>query len=186
MNENKLTLRFGVIAGMILFAAMSRLMPHPPNFSPVGAMALFGAAHFSRKIWIFAIPLVAMWLSDLVLNNTIYAAYYDGFQLFNSYSIWVYVSIVLIALLGMKLLQKVQLKTVLPALVIGSLIFFLITNLGSFFYDPIYPKNFLGLIAAYSAGFHFYLSTLAGDLFYGLILFGSFELIKSRIPSLAF
>jgi prepilin signal peptidase PulO-like enzyme (type II secretory pathway) len=53
MNKNKINLRFSVITLIILSAAMSRLLPHPPNFAPIGGMALFGAAYFSKKYWAF-------------------------------------------------------------------------------------------------------------------------------------
>lgn len=182
MNENKLTLRFGLIVGMILFAAISRLLPHPPNFTPVGAMTLFGAAYFGKKYWAIIVPLAAMWLTDVFLYNFIYGTGTEGFQLFNSYSLWVYAAIILIALAGTQILKKVNLQTVLPALVVGSLIFFLITNLSSFFHLPMYTKDLTGLIAAYAAGLPFYLNTLAGDLFYGLVLFGSFELMSRNLP----
>lgn len=52
MKTNKINLRFSVITLMILLAAMSRLLPHPPNFAPIGGMALFGAAYFSKKYWL--------------------------------------------------------------------------------------------------------------------------------------
>lgn len=69
MATNKLNLRFGVITAMILLAALSRLIPHPPNFAPIGGMALFGAAYFSKRYWAFLIPIVAMWISDFQEYN---------------------------------------------------------------------------------------------------------------------
>ena len=78
MNK-KIKLQFSIVTGFILIAAFSRLIPHPPNFAPIGGMALFGAAYFNRRIWSYFIPIVSMWLSDLVLNNIIYARYFEGF-----------------------------------------------------------------------------------------------------------
>ncbi|MDR2469910.1 MAG: hypothetical protein LBD27_05455, partial [Tannerella sp.] len=65
MITNKINLRFGVICAFILLAAMSRLIPHPANFAPVGGMALFGAAYFGKRLWAFLIPVLSMWISDL-------------------------------------------------------------------------------------------------------------------------
>ena len=76
MTEKKnLHLRYGVITLMVLLAAFSRLLPHPPNFAPIGAMALFGAAYFSQRYLSFLIPIISMWLSDLVLNNVVYKTF---------------------------------------------------------------------------------------------------------------
>ena len=55
------------VCRMIVAAALSRLLPHPPNFSPVEAMALFGGAYFASRAWAVAVPLLAMLLSDLVM-----------------------------------------------------------------------------------------------------------------------
>ena len=69
--SNKINLRTGVLILFVLIAAFSRLIPHPPNFTPIGGMALFGAAYFSKRYLGFLVPLAAMWLSDLVYNNLI-------------------------------------------------------------------------------------------------------------------
>ncbi len=180
---NKINLRFGIIAIMVLLAALSRLLPHPPNFTPIGGMALFGAAYFSRKHLAIIIPLLALWISDLILNNVVYGAYFDSFS-------WiglpvVYLAIVVIALMGTKLLRKIKVTNLLIASLLASLVFFLITNLGSWWIDPIYPKTASGIIAAYTAGLPFFLNTLIGDLFFVGVLFGGFEWVKNRFPAMA-
>lgn len=184
--KEKMSLRTGIIVLFVLFAALSRLLPHPPNFTPIGGMALFGAAYFSRKYLAFLIPLAAMWLSDLLLNNLVYAkAYpelYEGFFWFGS--LYVYMSIVLIGLLGLALLRKVKLTTLLGASLAASVLFFLITNFGSWLADPMYPKNAAGLTAAYAAGIPFFWNTLLGDLFYVAVLFGGYEWASRNIPQL--
>lgn len=182
MNFQKNT-RIVIITGMVILAAMSRLLPHPPNFTPIGGMALFGAAYFTKKYWAFLIPLLALWMSDLLLNNVVYAAYFDGFS-------WmgvpmVYAAMILIALLGQGLLKKVKASNVLIASVLASSLFFLVTNLGSWWMDPIYPKTIVGVGEAYIAGIPFFWNTLAGDLFYSTVLFGGFELLKRVYPALS-
>jgi len=98
---------------------------------------------------------------------------------------WMYGSFALIALLGMSILKKIK----LPALIAGSLgasvIFFLITNFGAWATGMMYPLNMTGLLASYTAGLPFFLNTIAGDLFYVGVLFGSFELVKMQFPRLA-
>ncbi len=179
----KLNKKTFFLAGIVVLAAMSRLLPHPPNFTPIGGMALFGAAYFSKKYWAFLVPLIALWISDLVLNNVLYAAYFDGFS-------WmgipmVYAALILIVLMGKGLLKKIKTGNLLFASVLASAIFFLVTNLGSWWMDPIYPKTAIGIIEAYVAGIPFFWNTLAGDLFYTTVLFGGFELIKKVYPTLA-
>lgn len=171
-----------IVAIMVVIAAMSRLLPHPPNFTPIGGMALFGAAYFAKKYWAFLIPLLALWISDMVLNNVVYAAYFDGFS-------WmgipmVYAAMILIVCLGKVLLKKIKTTNILVASVLASTIFFLVTNLGSWWMDPIYPKTIIGVVEAYVAGIPFFWNTLAGDLFFSAVLFGGFELIKRVYPQL--
>jgi len=89
---------FIIVAILILVAALSRLLPHPPNFTPIGGMALFGAAYFSKKHLALIIPLVALWISDLILNNVVYGAYYDGFSWMGMPM--VYAAFIIIALMG--------------------------------------------------------------------------------------
>ena len=182
MTKSKIDLRFGLIAMLIFFAALSRLLPHPPNFAPIAGMGLFGAAYFSKKYFAFLIPFIAYWFSDLILNNVVYAQYYDGFQWFGSFA--VYASFALIIVLGLVFLKKVNLNNLLLTGVSSSILFFLITNFGSWIGGVTYPQTFSGLIASYVAGIPFFWNTLAGDLFYISVLFGSYELVKKRYPQL--
>ena len=71
--------RLFLLSAMILLAALSRLIPHPWNFTPIGAMALFGAAHFSKKYLAFVIPFAALWISNLLISNLLMASYYESF-----------------------------------------------------------------------------------------------------------
>jgi len=175
--KDKMNLRFGIITTIVLFAALSRLLlTELPNVSPLGAMALFGGAYFSKRYLAVIIPLLALWISDVALNNTIYAAYYEGFSWFGVPV--VYLSIIVIALMGTKLLKQIKVKNLFIASLLTSLVFFLITNLGSWWTIPAYSKDLVGIIAAYTAGLPFFLSTILSNLFFTAILFGGYELIK--------
>ncbi|NDB35831.1 MAG: hypothetical protein EB023_10950, partial [Flavobacteriia bacterium] len=70
--KTTVTLRLGVIIALVFIAALSRIIPHPYNFTPLSAIALFGAAHFKRDWQVIFIPIVATWLSDLFINNVLY------------------------------------------------------------------------------------------------------------------
>lgn len=181
MSE-KINLRSGILILIILAAALSRLLPHPFNFTPIGAMALFGAAYFSDKRLAILLPFAAMWLSDLWLNNMVYASV-GGFQWMGSP--WVYGSFFLIAIMGLVLLRKVQVGAVLGTSVLASVLFFLITNFSVWMGSSTYPQNLAGLMLCYEAGLPFFGNTLAGDLFYCALLFGGFEWAQRRVPALS-
>lgn len=186
MMNNKINLRIGILSLLIILAAATRLLPHPPNFTSIGAMGLFGAAYFSRRFLAFLVPLAAMWLSDLLLNNVLYARifpeYYQGFTVLGN--AWVYASFFLIVIVGMVLLRKVRLTTLLGASLSASVLFFLVTNFGSWLGSPAYPQTIPGLLTAYAVGIPFFWNTLLGDLLYVGVLFGAFEWAKNRYPSL--
>ncbi len=182
MSKEKLNIRFGVLVGMIVLAAASRFIS-PFNFSPIGAIALFGAAYFSRKIWALIIPLAALWVSSLILDNVIYAEFYDGFQWFSNPM--VYLGFGLMTLLGFGMLKKINVGTVLGSAVAGTAVFFLVTNFGSWLEMPfLYSRDFAGLTAAYAAGLPFLKNTLLGNVVYASVLFGAFEWMKSSYPLL--
>ena len=177
-------MRFGVLALMILLAAMSRLLPHPPNFAPIGGMALFGAAYFGKRYWAFLVPIVSMWISDLVLNNAVYGQYFDHFVWFYRGSLFTYGAFALIVVLGIFALKKVRIPNLIASALGASVIFFLVSNFGVWFSGMMYPKTFGGLMACYTAGLPFFQNTLAGDLVYTAVLFGAFELSARRFPQL--
>lgn len=180
MSKQQLNLRFGVLVLFVLVAAMSRLLPFPPNFSPVGSMALFGAAYFARKHWAFLVPLAALWLSSLVLDNVFYAQFYDGFVWFSN--AWVYIAFVLLTLFGMWALRKVTVTRVLGASVGAAVLFFLVSNFGVWLTSGMYPPTFEGLMTCYAAAIPFFGNTLAGNLVFSAVLFGSFEWVLSQKP----
>jgi hypothetical protein len=184
MTEQKINLRFLVLTTLILLCAFSRIIPHMPNFSPLGAIGLFGAAHFSKKWQAFLIPIAATWLSDLFINNVIYAQYYPNFTWFYEGFYWQYGSYLLIALAGLLIFNKVNTKTVLGGALASTTIFFLISNFGCWIGSTTYLQNFGGLMTCYAAGIPFLKGTLLGDLFYSCVLFGTFALAQYKFPVL--
>jgi hypothetical protein len=171
-----------VLAALIFVAALSRLLPHPPNFSPVEAIALFGGAFFASRAWALAVPLLALLVSDLVMGAAVGASYasYIG-----STSFWsVYACIALSTLLGFGLRGKVGGARVLGYALAGSVLFFVVTNFGAWLASPFYPQTGAGLAAAYVAGIPFFQWTVLGTLAYAAILFGGFALLRRRLPVL--
>lgn len=184
MEKNIINLRFSVISAMILLAAMSRLIPHPANFAPIGGMALFGAAYYDKKYWAFIIPVLSMWLSDLVVNNVVYRQYFDHFVWFYQGCYWTYGSFVVITLAGFFILKKIKVMNLVAATFSASFIFFLVSNFGVWFSTEMYPKNMTGLISCYAAGLPFLKNTLVGDVVYTTVFFATFEYARRTVPAL--
>ena len=171
-----------MLVALIVIAALTRVLPHPPNFSPVEAVALFGGAYFASRGWALVVPLAAMLLSDLALaaiNGGAYASHFGGTGM-----VLVYACIALGVALGYGLRGKVTGTRVLGYSLLGSAMFFLVTNLGVWLLGSMYAKTAGGLMAAYAAGIPFFQWTLLGTLVYSAVLFGGFELLRRRVPAL--
>ncbi len=173
-----------VVLGLMGLALTLRLMNVIPNFSPVVGLTLFGAALLSRKSMAIILPLVFIYASDFVINNTIARSFYPevtGIVWFSSYMIWTLLSYVLIAGLGMLFLRtKMKSVPVILATIGSSVMFFLITNFGSWL-DPkmMYPSGLEGLWLSYGAALPFFRTSLISDLLFSGVLFGSYALINS-------
>lgn len=168
----KITPRITFIFSVILFGALMRLIPHWPNFTPIAAMALFGGAYFKKKHLAFLIPLVAMFVSDLVLG-------------LHQWMIAVYISFALVVGIGILLRSHIKVGTVLLASLSSSLLFFIITNFAMWVGSPFYPQNMGGLIECYVAALPFLNNGILGDLFFSTVFFGGFYLAQLRFPVLA-
>jgi hypothetical protein len=163
--------RMMLVITMILAAAASRLIPHPPNMTSVTAMALFGGAMLSDRRLAFVVPLGALFLSDLVLG------FHDQMPV-------VYGSFALVVCIGLWLQRHRDAATIAGAAIASSLLFFVTTNFGVWALDHMYPRTLAGLAACYAAALPFLRNTLEGDLFYTLVLFGGFALLELQFPKL--
>ena len=168
---------FYFILVIILLASISRIIPHYPNFTPLCAIALFGGKYFKNKYLAFIIPTLALWFSDLIINNFIINQYFESFIFFYSGFYWQYGSLLLIVFLGRKTLKKIYLLKLIGVSISSSLIFFIISNFGVWASSSLYSNDFMGLISCYIAAIPFYFGTISGTLFYSFFLFGSYELL---------
>ncbi|MBP7272480.1 MAG: hypothetical protein KA974_01490 [Saprospiraceae bacterium] len=185
MKPHRINANFWLISGLIILTVGSRVIPHAYNFTPIGAVALFGAAYFKDKRWSFFLPLLIMWLSDLYLNNYVYTAYKSSpeFEWWGMTS--VYIALLLSVVLGVVVFRsKVSIIRVGLASVSASVLFFLITNCTSWYGNPMYTQDFAGLMTSYAAGLPFFYKTLIGDLVYSAILFGVYNWVVSSVPKL--
>ena len=174
------TMNIRLALALLALATVSRLVPFlPDNFSPLAAIGLFGAAYFSRRPLLLAVPFAALFLSDLFLNNVIYSQFYEGFVFITSW--WIYAAFALVMLAGYGLLRKnVTPLRVVGASLSGSLLFFLVSNFSTWAETTMYPKTAAGLAACYTAGLPFLQNTLVGDLFFCSVMFGVYEWSKSN------
>ena len=153
-----------IIPIIILFAAFSRLIPHPPNFTPIIAIGLFAGAYLKDYRQALLIPLLGMIFSDIILG-------------FHVIMIWVYSSLIIITFIGIGLRKRINFINCSASLLGGALLFFLISNLGVWLMGG-YEKSISGLITCYTMAIPFFHNTLAGSAFYGTLLFGGYGAIK--------
>ena len=181
----KINLQTGVLSIIILLAAFTRIMPHPPNFSPMAAIGLFGAAHFAKKWQAFFIPLIGIWISDLVINNYVYSSSSSNIVWFYSGFYWQYISYILIIFAGLFIFNRgISLTKTFGGMISSSGIFFFVSNFGVWAGGTMYPKNFGGLITCYAAGVPFIHNTIISDVLFTTVLFGTYYLLQVEYSSL--
>lgn len=176
MKSNILTPRFIFLTSAIVLAAVCRLLSPVPNFTPVAAMALFGGAYFTDKRLAVIVPLITMFLSDVVLE--LFTPW--GFH---NTMIYVYAAFVLTTLIGMRVGRNTSVLSIAGGSLASSVLFFIVTNFGVWAAGG-FPEGFMGLNTTYVLGLPFFAPTLAGDLFYSAILFGAFYLAQVKFPAL--
>jgi hypothetical protein len=179
-KQDMYRVRFAVLIGMILAAAASRLVPHPPNFTPIGAMALFGGACFADKRAAFLVPLCAMLVSDLAIG----LASGDISRGVHALMPVVYGSFALIVCIGFMLRGRRRVVPISAATLSASVLFFVLTNFGVWAIGSWYPKTWDGLMACYVAAIPFFQNTILGDAFYSIALFGGLALAEKCVPAL--
>ncbi|MBI2054305.1 MAG: hypothetical protein HYT36_03150 [Candidatus Staskawiczbacteria bacterium] len=150
----------------ILIGFGLRLLPHPPNFAPIAAIALFGAVYLPKRTAL-ALPIIAMLASDAFI----------GFYEIKIMAV-VYASFILTGVLGFWLKKHKKPETIFYCAVFSSLIFFILTNFAVFVFSPLYEKNLSGFLQCYLMALPFFRNSLLSDLFYTAIFFGAFELAK--------
>jgi hypothetical protein len=187
-EKEAVLLRTILIFAMIVLAAALRLAPHPWNFTPVGAIALFSGAMVHDRRLAFLVPVLVMFATDLIIG-------------FNKLSPLVYASFLLSVLIGRAVVgarfsasqsepepsarsRKRAVPRIAGAIFLGALQFFLITNFGVWAFLDSYPRTGTGLAACYIAGLPLFWNTLAGDAVYATVLFGGFFLAERLAPRL--
>ena len=164
--------RFFALLAAIFAAAAMRMVPHPPNFAPIAAMALFSGAQMPRRAMSFAAPFAALVISDALLGG-----FYPGMN-------FVYLSFALTVLIGWAVASRKTPLTIGLGAIASSVLFFVLTNFGMWLFSGIYPVTTEGLLACYVAAIPFFQNTVLGDLFFTVLLFGGFGLAERTVPAI--
>lgn len=159
----------GLAIAFVVLGVALRFAPHLPNFAPIAAIALFGGAYLNKK-YALLLPVIVMLISDYFIG------FYD-IKLMAS----VYISFVLIGLIGLFIKKHKNLVTIIGGTFFGSVLFFVITNFAVWAFYSWYPYTFSGLSQCFTMAIPFFRNTLAGDFFYVAVLFGIYELIMFSI-----
>lgn len=161
----------------VVFNFSSELSPLT-NFSPIGAMALFGGAYFSQRGKAVGFPVLTLLVSDIILQQTVYSEYSSGLLYSGWY--WVYGAFALMAITGRLLIKKVSASTVLLSAFVCTMIHWIVTDFGVWLGSPIYPQTAGGFGACLVAAIPFELNFIGGTLVYGTLMFGAFEWLQQR------
>ncbi|MDN3654094.1 hypothetical protein QWZ08_00565 [Ferruginibacter paludis] len=193
MTTEKINPRFAVLAIFMLAVAAMRIpnaaqLTPWANFTPIGAMGLFGGTYFTKQWKAILFPLLTLFASDLIIQafifNGKYGIMYSGWY-------WIYGIFIFITFIGKWLIKKVTLKNVLHAAVTASLTHWLLSDFtvwagGGTDLRTMQPlsRDWAGLQQCYIQGFPFMRNFLAGTLVYSGIMFGAFEWMKVKNTSL--
>ena len=162
-SENKFENFLGIL--LVVIGVLMRLLPHPMNFTPVTAIALFAGVVLTPGIALF-LPLIIMITTDLILGpHSLYPLTWGCFFL--------------ISLLGVWLRSDIKTSRIFFGTLAGSVLFYIVTNLGVFLFDNMYEKSWQGLIQCYVMALPFFRNTLLGDLFFAGLFFGIFAAVKN-------
>lgn len=168
-----------VIVGLRVIAPLSPDFKFIANISGIGAVALFGGAYFKNRFTAFFLPVLTLFLSDLGLLLTMGKDYgfYEGWY-------YTYIAFILMVLVGKLLINKVNFQNVLGAGIVAVFIHWIVSDFGVWFGSSFYPQTLSGFWACLAVAIPFELNLLYGTLAYSALMFGSFEVLKTKYPAL--
>jgi hypothetical protein len=165
-----------VALSLTVLGAVARLLPHPPNFAPVGATSLFAGARLPR--WqAYLVPLVALAVTDPILSPLY------GFQPYSKYLLFSYLSVLISVWLGRRLRNTESVSRIAAVTVLNSIQFFLVTNFGSWLWFQAYPRTAAGLASCYISAIPFFGWTLASDVLFTAVLFGLYAWLSRTVAT---
>ena len=150
---------YRIVTGLAITSGSTGLS----NFAPMAAIALCAAAYFPAK-YRFSVPMIALLVSDIILNT------FYGFSFFSPFVISHYVGFAIVGILGLLLRNRASVKTMLPASIAASVLFYVVTGSVSWLFDPGYPKNIAGLFQSLTVGLPAYSATPSWMFFRNSVL----------------
>ena len=165
--------RILIVLAIIAALGVIRLLPHPPNFTPLGAIAIFAGVHLGRKMWAYLIPALILLLTDLVAGPV----FYEGF-------LWVYLAYIPLVLIGRGISTNRNPISIGFGALSGAIIFFLISNFGVWVHSALYPKTLEGLGACYAMGLPFLRNDILGTIAFCAVAFAVYDFIRNRVPEI--
>ena len=154
--------------GLVVLLALSRLIPHPPNFTPILGMAVFSGAIINKRFFAYLVPLLAMLLSDLYLG-------------FHASMPIIYFSLAICVLIGTFIEERVTILNSFLSISLGVLAFFLITNFMVWYGSGMYESSISGLITCYFMALPFVQNTFISSILYGMGAFLIYDIINKRM-----
>lgn len=193
--KNRINIRLVVLVAVVLLMGLWRVLNNGgqltplANFTPIGALALFGGAYFTSKVRAYFFPVLMLLVSDLVMMQTYFSAYRSGLLYDGWY--WTYAAFAMMVLLG-TLIRRVRWKSVVLASVGAALVHYVVTDFGVWLGGGLnlatgqpYTCDWSGFVNCYVAALPYLKNMLLSNLLYGALLFGSYELASRRFPVLA-
>ena len=147
-----------VLPFIIIFVAVMRLIPHPPNFTPIIAISIYAGIKFNNKYFAILIPIFSMVISDVFIG-------------FHSNMLAVYFCIVINVFIGLFFAKKFTLLKYMSLSFLGACIFFIVTNFSVWILSDMYPASLEGLMSCYILAIPFFQNTLSSSLLFGCIIY---------------
>jgi len=171
LNGKSLITKLAQPAVFVFIGAFARIIPHPANFAPIAAMAIFGGTYMGKKQALI-LPILAMILSDFIIG-------FDSLPIRLS----VYGSFIFAVLIGFWIKNHKNFKNIVLASFLSSILFFIITNFAVWAFGGLYPKSISGLTECYFIAIPFFRNTILGDLFYCGAFFGGYEFFRDLLKN---
>lgn len=185
-----LLLLFIAVAGVLRILGEGHVTPFS-NITPIGAMALFGGAYFSHSWKSYLFPLLALFISDIVIQQVFYPEFAQGGLLYQGWA-WTYLGFAAMVLAGQLIIKKVHIGNIVLASAAAAVAHWLIADFGVWLggcTDPttgkLYTKDAAGLMRCYAMAIPYMKYMFIGNVVYGAIFFGAFELMQRKFAALA-
>ena len=163
-----------ILAVLIALGVAGRLLPHPPNFTPMAAIALFAGFIFVKRYMAMVAVIVTMLLCDYFAFGTLSAGWFGSKSMFV-----VYLALLFPIVFKSFLQKKLGVLRIAGAALVSSSVFFVATNFAVWAFSPMYAKTFDGLVLCYTMAIPFFQNTIAGDLIWSGAIFGAYLALRN-------